>query len=294
MCFDCQRDDASRRTFLAASTLALAGVARPAGATDDPPPEGSALDDPSIGHEAVTFPSGADTIKGFLARPRGRERHRAILVLHGNPGLPGWVRQFTAGLARAGYAGLAFDLNSRVVPDSTKLDRPIEFYISKTFDEQVTRDALAAIAYLGAQRFTKPGGVGWVGFCGGGRKGLILSTQCRDILAVVSFYGAVRFARKNEEDPMPDVMDVAGRVKVPVQGHYGLLDKVAPAADARAFEARLKAQGTPVEMHYYPGAGHGFYDHSWRPEQGGAFGYHAEAAGRARERTMDFLRAWLG
>ncbi len=269
-------------------------MALPAGAAAQPPPEGKALDDPAVRHETLTFPSGGEPIKAFLARPKDSERHRGSLVLHGNPGIPEWVQQFTAGLAREGYAGLVFDLNSRAVPDSTKLDKPLEFYISNTFDRQVTRDALAAIQYLKAQPFTKPGGVGWVGFCGGGRKGLILSTQCQDIELVVSFYGAGRFTRKNAQDLMPDVLDVVDRIKVPVQGHYGLLDRVAPAAAAQAFERRLRAQQTPVEMYYYPGAGHGFYDSSWWVEQGGAFGYNADAARRARERMVQFLKARFG
>ncbi|MFL5243814.1 MAG: dienelactone hydrolase family protein [Gemmataceae bacterium] len=291
MCFDYDHEEVSRRSFLAVSTVTLAGIGLPASAAAELPPDGKALDDPTIRHEMVTFPSGMSTIKGFLARPRDDKKHRGILVLHGNPGLPEWVQQFTAGLAQAGYAGLVFDLNSRVVPDSTKLDKPLEFYISNTFDKQVTQDALAAIKYMKAQPFTKPGGVGWVGFCGGGRKGLVLSTQCKDIKAVVSFYGSVRFTGTNAKDPMADVMDVVDQIKVPVQGHYGLLDKVAPAPDAKAFERKLKAQKTPVEMYYYDKAGHGFYDFSWRIEQDGAFGYNAEAAKSARERTVKFLKA---
>ncbi len=294
MCFDYEHERVPRRAFLAGSTATLAGMALSGNALADTPPEGKVLDDPAIRHERVTFPSGTATIKGFLARPKDDRKHRAIVVLHGNPGIPDWVQSFTAGLAQAGFIGLVIDLNSRVVPDSTKLDKPIEFYISNTFDKQVTGDVLAAIQYLKEQPFTKPGGLGWAGFCGGGRKGLILSTQSTDLKAVVSFYGAVRFTRKNAQDPMPDVMDVVQQIKAPVQGHYGVLDKVALAADAQAFERKLKAQGTPVEMYYYPGAGHGFYDSSWKNEQNGAFGYHAEAARRARERMLQFLKAQLG
>jgi dienelactone hydrolase len=89
-------------------------------------------------------------------------------------------------------------------------------------------------------------------------------------------------------------MEVVERIKVPVQGHYGLLDKVAPVADAQAFEGTLKAQKTPVEMFCYARAGHGFYDSSWVPQQGRAFGYNADAAKRARERMVTFLKARLG
>src|ERR671939_700705 len=100
MCFDCEHGGVSRRSFLATSTATLAGFALPGRAADQSPPEGKALDDPTVRHETITFPSGEDTIKGFLARPKDDDKHRGILVLHGNPGLPEWVRNFTAGLAR--------------------------------------------------------------------------------------------------------------------------------------------------------------------------------------------------
>jgi carboxymethylenebutenolidase len=284
-----------RRSFLTGVAAASAGltIAGPAaagqGAAGPKSAEARALDDPAVRHGLVSFKSGADTVKGFLARPKAADTYPALLIMHGDPGLPDWVRNTAARLAQAGYVGLVIDLNSRVVPDSTKLDKPLEFYISNTFDRQVTQDSLAAIGYLKAQPFTRPTGVGWVGFCGGGRKGLVLAAQCKDVRAVVSFYGAVRFTRKNAKDPMPDVMDVVKDVKAPVQGHYGSLDKVAPVADAKEFERTLKAQGTPVEMYYYEGAGHGFYGNTWK-EQTPEFGYHAEAAEAAHGRMTEFLK----
>lgn len=293
MCFDYEEQGITRRTFLAGAAAAVAVTALGAKASARQPPEIKALDDPRVVHGEVSFKSGADTIKGYLARPNTKGRRRAIFMLHGNPGLPEWVRNTVARLAQAGYAGLVIDLNSRVVPDSTKLDKPIEYYRSNTFDKQVTQDSLAAVEYLQSQPFARRG-VGALGFCGGGRKALMLPTQSKDVKAAVSFYGPVLFGQfRNAADPMPDVMDVISQIRVPVQGHYGLLDKVASAEDAKQFEQRLRAQGTPVEMYYYEGAGHGFYDYSWRPEDGGVFGYNPAAAALAHRRMIEFLRRHL-
>ena len=293
MCFDYEKESLTRRTFLTSATTAIAGVALGSKSSARQQSERRAIDDPNIIHGEVTFKSGTDTIKGYLSRPKSKRRHHGIIVIHGNPGLPEWVRNFTARLAQIDYAGLVIDINSRVVPDSTKLDKPLDYYLSNTFDEQVAQDSLAAIEYMKAQSFARRDGVGMVGFCGGGRKALLLSTQNKDIRTVVSFYGAVRFTRRNEKDPMPDVMDVVSEIKVPVQGHYGTLDKVAPVTDAKEFERRLKRQGTPVEMFYYEGAGHGFFDDSWQPEQNGAFGYNPAAAKLAYARMAKFLKRKL-
>jgi carboxymethylenebutenolidase len=294
MCFDYEEEGITRRTFLAGASVAVAGAALGSKALARQSPVQKALDDPKVAHGEVSFKSGSDTIKGYLARPKDKGRHRAIFMLHGNPGLPEWVRNTTARLAQTGYVGLVLDLNSRVVPDSTKLDKPMEFYRSNTFDKQVTQDSLAAIEYLKAQPFVKGGGVGAMGFCGGGRKALILPTQSKDVKASISFYGPVLFRQfRVASDPMPDVMDVVAQIKVPVQGHYGLLDKVAPAEDAKQFEQRLREQGTTVEMYYYEGAGHGFYDYTWQPENGGAFGSNPAAAALAHSRMIEFLKRHL-
>ncbi len=295
MCFECERQKIGRRRFLGSVTAAaVALAARCRGEEAKSPPPAShlsflALADSTVQQQPVSFPSGEDKINGYLARPKAEGRHRAIVIMQGDPGLPDWVRNTAARLAQAGFVGLVIDINSRAVPDSTKLDKPLEYYISNTFDKQVAGDSLAAIAYLKQQPFTAEGGVGWVGFCGGGRKGLLLSTQSKDIVTVVSLYGAVRFNRKNTSDPMPDVMDVVTEIKVPVQGHYGTLDKVAPVADTKEFEQSLKAQGTLAEMYYYEGAGHGFYGNTWK-EQTAEFGYQATAATAAHDRMVAFLQ----
>ena len=81
-------------------------------------------------------------------------------------------------------------------------------------------------------------------------------------------------------------MEVVERIKVPVQGHYGLLDKVAPVADAQAFEGKLKAQKTPVEMFCYAGAGHGFM-------RDGSSSFDEPAATDAWSRTLAFFSQHL-
>jgi len=81
--------------------------------------------------------------------------------------------------------------------------------------------------YLREQSFTKRERVGVVGFCGGGRLAFLFSIQSPDVKALISFYGPVVYHINNPKaDPVPNVLEIVSRIKVPVQGHYGLLDKV--------------------------------------------------------------------
>jgi carboxymethylenebutenolidase len=157
------------------------------------------------------------------------------------------------------------------------------------------QDVQAGIDYLKTQSFVKRNNrVGVAGFCGGGRLGLLFSTRSKDVKAVVSFYGAVDYrARKHKTDPAPNVLDVVKQIDVPVQGHYGMLDEVAPAADAKLFEKAMREQKTTVEMHYYEKAGHSFCNFTRPQGSDPGYDYAPEAAALAHTRMIQFLKRHL-
>ncbi len=83
MCIECDEIDEGKRSFLKGATAAFLGVALNAPgfgqqATSAVTPR--ALDNPNIIHQPVTFKNGADTIKGYLARPKKEGRYRAVIV----------------------------------------------------------------------------------------------------------------------------------------------------------------------------------------------------------------------
>lgn len=280
MCFECEREQMSRRDFLVGTTIAIAGLALPQNF--------SAQDNSKVVAENVSFKNGKDIILGYLTRPNKKGRHIAIIMVNGDLGVADWLKAVSNDLSLNGYVALTIDLDSRKEPP-----RPADEYIGNELDRRVTQDIFAAIEYLKKQSFVKKrGGMGMVGFCFGGRKALTIPTETKDIIASVSFYGPVIDHRRYEKDPRPDVVSVASKIKIPVQGHYGTLDPVAIAKDAKEFEETLKKQRTPVEMYFYEGAGHGFYGNAWA-QQTPEFGYNAEAAKLARERMLAFLKRYL-
>src|SRR5262245_23539470 len=112
MCFDCEREEVDRRSFLTGVAASAAGLAL-GGQAAGLQGAGRALDDPAIQHESVSFPNGADTIKGFLARPKAEGSYPPILLMQGNPDVPEWLQNTAARLAQAGYVSLVIDLGSR-------------------------------------------------------------------------------------------------------------------------------------------------------------------------------------
>jgi carboxymethylenebutenolidase len=287
MCVSCDGEPVDRRSFLTGVASATAGLA-----LVQQPSEKRALDDPTIQHEMVSFKSGTDTIQGYLARPKAADQYRAVVILHGEFGVPEGQRNIAAQLAQNGFIGLArkrFDRWPELTPqDLAKSDQTDKRFLSGSFNDQELQDAQAAIDHLKVQPFVKPGGVAVVGFCGGGCQAVLLATRSKDIKAVVAFYAPPELPERfqNPKDPRPNLMEKVEQIKVPVQGHYGTADPFVALEPVQKFEQALKAKGTPVTIFTYEGATHGFFDSTRRH-------YHAEAAAKAKQRMMDFLREQL-
>lgn len=292
MCIDCDGIDKSKRSFLAGATAAMVGAALPyqtfGQQTIASIPK--ALDDPNVIHQPATFKNGADTIKGYLARPKKEGRYRGVIVSHGNPGISEDIRNAAAQMAQLGYVGLAMDWNSRAAGDTSKLDKPLEHYMTNAFNEQILRDTQASIDYLKTLSFVKRKKVGAVGFCGGGYVVLMLSTVSKDIKAAVAFYAPPVFypPRVSATDPKTNLIDVVSKIKIPIQCHFGTDDRIIPNEDVAKFEKALRAQKVKAEFYIYENAGHAFYDYT-RPHL-----HNPAAAKLAYERMRAFLKKQLG
>src|SRR6266480_4260687 len=295
MCIDCEEEGVTRRSFLTGATIAIAGAAIASKAAGQQSAQAS-LNDPNIILEQVVFQSGTNPIQGFLARPKKAGRYRMVLIAHGNPGVPEDIKFTAAELAKAGYVSLVYDWGSREPQPAgqQQRDKWLARVTSYTFVKLQMQDLQAGMNYLREQTFTKRERVGVVGFCGGGRLAFLFSTQSKDVKALISFYGPVVYHINNPKaDPVPNVLEMVNRIKVSVQGHYGLLDKVALAEDAKLFEEKMRAQKTPVEMYYYVGAGHSFCNFLRPQGSDPGFDYNPEAATLAHIRMIQFLKRHL-
>ena len=291
MCFECEDIDTSKRKFLAGATAAIVGAALTSQTfgQQQTVSEPKALDDPNIVHQSITFQNGADTIKGYLARPKKAGKHRAVVVSHGNPGISEDIRNAAAQMAQAGYIGLALDWNSRATGDTSKLDKPLEYYLANTFAKTMLQDTQAAIDYLKTQTFVRQKRVGLLGFCGGGWISLILAITSKDVKAVVAFYPPpiFRAPRIVPFDPRPNLIDVADKIEVPIQCHFGTQDRVIPNEDIKNFEKVLRDKKVKAEYFIYEGAGHAFYDYT-RPQL-----YNRVATKLAHGRMLAFFKRQL-
>jgi carboxymethylenebutenolidase len=274
---DCGTDVTGRRSFLVGATATLSSVslwdAWSVGAQEKPP-ETRVLDDPKIQHGKVTSKHGGkETIDGYIARPKSEGAYPAVIVIAGNRISEEYIPNTCAALALAGFIGLAPNI-FHVLPDTAKTPEEMRKALAEHTDSDVLEDIEAGVDYLRGQPFVKAGGIGVLGFCYGGRMAMLYGARSRNVDVVVPFHpGKVTAAE-------------IARLEAPVQVHCGTADRHVSVADIRDLEKMLRAQSTPIEVHFYEGADHGFLAYT-RPF------YKVDAAKLAWARTTHFLQKYL-
>lgn len=274
---ECDNEGTDRRSFLVSATATLATLTLWPSETNSQTkqPETRVLDDPKIQHGRVVFKhNGVETIDGYLARPKAEGVYPAVLVIAGNRITEEYIPNTCAALAVAGLVGLAPNI-FHTVPDSARTPDEVRMATSSHTDLNVLEDIQAGADYLRTQPFVKPGGMGVVGFCFGGRIAMLLGARSREIDVVVPFHpGKVTAAE-------------VARLKSPVQVHCGTADRHISVDAIRDLETMLRAQSTPVEVFLYEGADHGFLAYTRPPY------YKPDAGKLAWTRTTEFLQKHL-
>lgn len=295
MCVECDDDRITRRSFLAGATAAVAGAAFSSTVLGQEAQK--ELADPTVIQEEVSYKSGNDTVKGFLARPKKAGRYRQVMIAHGNAGVPTDIKYSAVHLAKAGFVALVYDWGSVAPMPSDEKARTewVDMLFRYEFVKRQMLNVQSGIDYLKQQKFVKSKErAGVVGFCGGGRLALLFATLSKDVKAVVSLYGAVDYrSRISKTDPVPNVLEVTKQIRVPVQGHYGLSDEVARPDDAKLFEKAMRDQKAKIEMFYYEKAGHSFCNFNRPAGSDPGYDYVPEAAKLAHSRTVEFLKRHL-
>jgi carboxymethylenebutenolidase len=233
-----------------------------------------APDDARLRAERVEYPSpqGYGKMQGYLVRPAGAAAKRpAVLVVHENRGLNPHIEDIARRLALDDFLALAPDALFPLGGYPGDEDRARELF--PKLDRAKTQEDFVAAARFLQTHPESTGRVGVVGFCFGGLIANLLATRIPDLAAAVPFYGG-----------QPDLADVP-KIKAPLLVHYAANDERINAGWP-AYEAALKANGVPHEMHMYPGTQHGF-NNDTTPR------YDEAAAALAWQRTVAFFNRHL-
>jgi len=192
----------------------------------------------------VSYPSGSETVSGYLATPSGSGKHPAIVVIHEWWGLNDWVKSKADDFARQGYVALAVDLyRGKVAQDADTAHQ----LMRGLPDDRALRDMKAAVTYLRTRPDVDGAKIASIGWCMGGGESLDLAVGEPTLAGAVIYYGHL----------MTDPATIAA-LKVPLLGNFGGQDQGIPPESVKEFEAQAKKDGKSVDFKIYPDAGHGF------------------------------------
>ncbi|EHL99491.1 Tat pathway signal sequence domain protein [Acetobacteraceae bacterium AT-5844] len=266
-----------RRTFLQRASVVTAGGLAMAQALLPRYAQAQTVSftDARIKARYVTYPSpggNSGTMRGYLVQPEGNGPFPAVLVLHENRGLNPYIEDVARRLAIEGFLALAPDGLFPVggYPGNDDDGRALQAGLDQG---KLRTDMLNSARFLKAHALSS-GKLGVTGFCWGGSTTNALAVALgADLQAGVPFYGAAA-----ETASVP-------AIKAPLLIQYAEHDQRINAMWP-AFEAALKANGVPYEMHIYPGTQHGFHNNS-TPR------YDEAAAQLAWSRTIAFFKRLL-
>ena len=222
----------------------------------------------------ISMKTGGETLRGYLALPKGEGTHPALVVVHEWWGLNDWVKEQADSLAGQGYIALAVDLyKGRVAYDR---DMAHQLYSGLAEDEGIAT-LVRATDFLRSRDDVRAQAIGVIGWCMGGKFSIRLAAADPGIRACVMYYGA----------PITDPKTIQG-IQATILGNFGGDDRGPTPDQVKAFEKALKEAGKKVDFKIYPGAGHAFANihNAWG-------GYREEAAKDAWARTTAFLKAEL-
>lgn len=207
---------------------------------------------------------------GYTALPAGG-KGPGVLVLHAWWGLNDFFKGLCDRLAAEGFVVVAPDLWGGVLAGT---EEEAQSLVDQRDGQAIFEAVDAALAHLRNHPGTAGYPLGAVGFSLGASWAIYMSTvRPEQLAAVVIFYGS------GEGE--------FSAARAGYLGHFAVDDPWEPSEFIHGMEDAMRAAGREVAFHYYPGAGHWFFE-SDRPTA-----YVPVAADLAWERSLAFLKARL-
>lgn len=218
----------------------------------------------------------------LVAIPAGAAPRAGVVLTFHRDGLDKFTAWHCDAIAAAGFAAIAPNHYHALPPGVSIEDR--RDYIT---DEQQALDCEAGAHWLVANAGVDRGRLGVLGPCMGGRTTLVALEANPELWkAGCIWYGGGVFRKSAGKLPEPGDMDRLARVKAPIAGFFGNLDKNPSPADVNELDARLTKIGKAHTFYRYDETDHGFlneYGKRW----------HRENAKKSWGIAVEFLRKHL-
>jgi carboxymethylenebutenolidase len=188
---------------------------------------------------------------GYVAQPE-RPSGRGVLLLPTIFGINPFVHDIADSLAAAGFTTLIWDpyygqSPLATVPEASARAKTLE-------DDASLREMSNCIDYMLGELRLKA--IGTLGFCLGGRFGLLLCARDRRLGACLIYYPSIRVPQLPNQHQ--DAVALAAEISCPVQLVYPGQDHVIERETFLQLQATLQKRHAPTIVQFYPEASHSF------------------------------------
>ena len=231
-----------------------------------------------------------DSIPAYVARPAEGGPHPGLLLAHGIHGYEEHMKDMARRYAALGYAAIVPALYSRdgflAVVDHSDMDQARDALNARP-NVQTVGDLQGGLEFLRASPQVGQR-IGIVGFCSGGRLGLVFASSpelgAGSVDVFVNFYSNGLF-QPTEVNPVPPG-ELAANLGCPMLGLFGDDDTNPSPGDVARLRDVLGGAGKTFEFVSYPRAGHAFMSDTRES-------YRPEAAQMAWGRCLEWLSRYL-
>jgi carboxymethylenebutenolidase len=193
---------------------------------------------------------------GYLAVPNGSAKVPAVVILHERYGFVQHPRDVAERFAQRGVAGFAINAFFKCNYPPSLADGTKRHY---TTDPETVEYMTAAIEALGITGRVDMAKIAVLGMCQTGRHPVVMAADSDRIAAAIVWYGGALKADFEVGPYFPQALsDVVARVRCPVLGQFGELDKHIPVANVRRLRDLFEQHNKSFEIKVYGEAPHGF------------------------------------
>jgi carboxymethylenebutenolidase len=190
-------------------------------------------------------------LHSYVAQPESPSG-RGVLLLPTIFGIDTFVQYIADSLAAAGFTTLIWDpYCGQPLPGTV----PEASARAKTLEDEASLSGMSnCVGYMLGELHLKA--IGALGFCLGGRFGLLLCARDRRLGACLTYYPSIRVPQLPNQHQ--DAVALAAEINCPVQLVYPGQDHVIERETFLQLQATLQKRQAPTIVQFYPEASHSF------------------------------------
>lgn len=218
-------------------------------------------------------------LEGFLANPKAKGKHPAVIIVHEWMGLGSYAKKRAQMVAELGYVAFAADIYGKGIRAKNNDEAATLATKYKTNRPLLQERVKAAFDYVSKLPNVDANKIAVIGYCFGGTTALELARSGAPVLGTISFHGGL-------SNPTPEnAKNIRGKVLV----LHGADDPYVNPEEVNAFVEEMKKAKVDWQMVQYSGTVHSFTNWEVPMVAGAGAGYNELSDKRSWEAMKVFF-----